>query len=106
MIQTKEFINIVALNGVDKLIDIISEKYHLTEIIIETAKELEKTDLFGAKSAIEMVMKIQQQMNLSQDNSLRHKAKIYEKLMKDGEENRQNAFVAVKFAEDALTQLA
>lgn len=39
MIQTKEFLNIAALGGVDELIDVISEKYHLTEIIIETYSE-------------------------------------------------------------------
>ncbi|MDR1339986.1 MAG: DUF4209 domain-containing protein [Prevotellaceae bacterium] len=69
---------------------------------IEVVKELEKTDLFGAEHIINGVLKIQQQMNMSQANSLRYKAEIYEKLMKDGEENRKNNLVAVKFAEDAL----
>jgi hypothetical protein len=68
----------------------------------ESVKELEKTDLFGAKSAIERVRKMEQKLGISQENSLRQKAGIYEKLMQDGEENRQNALVAVKFAEDAL----
>jgi len=72
------------------------------EKMIEAVRELEKTDLFGAEYAINKVIKIQQQMALSQENSLRQKAEIYEKLMKDGEERRNNALVAVKFAEDAL----
>jgi hypothetical protein len=69
---------------------------------IEVVKELEKTDLFGAEYAINGVLKMQQQMNISQESSLRYKAEIYEKLIKDGEENRKNNLVAVKFAEDAL----
>lgn len=106
-VLTKEGIRIILY-----LSCLISDKYSIVKDkiecdkvinkILEVVNELEKTDLFGAEYAIDKAIKIQTQMGLSQENSKRKKAEIYELLMKDGEENRKNALVAVKFAEDAL----
>lgn len=85
--------------------NIFKNKIDLNEVISkdkEAAKEIEKTDLFNALSIIDNVLRIEQQLNISQESSLRYKAEIYEKLMRDGEENRQDALIAVNFAEDAL----
>ncbi len=68
----------------------------------EAAKEIEKNSLFNAIDIIDNILKIEQQLNIPQESSLRYKAEIYEKIMKDGEENRKNALTAVSFAEDAL----
>jgi len=68
---------------------------------IEGAKELEKTYLRGALYAIEKNIIIEQQLKLSQENSLRYKAEIYEKMMREDEEKNNN-LVAVKYAETAL----
>lgn len=68
---------------------------------IKGAKELEKTYLWGAIYAIEKNIIIEQQLNLSQDNSLRYKAEIYEKMV-SADEEKNNALVAVRFAETAL----
>lgn len=84
---------------------IFKDKIELSKVISkdkETAKEIEKINLFNAMGIIDNVLIIEQKLNISQESSLRYKAEIYEKLMKDGEENRQNDLVAVKFAEDAL----
>jgi hypothetical protein len=68
---------------------------------IEGAKELEKTYLWGAIYAIDKNIIIEQQLNLSQDSSLRHKAEIYEKMV-SAEEDKNNNLVSVRFAENAL----
>lgn len=68
---------------------------------IEGAKELEKTYLWGAIYAIDKNLVIEQQLGLSKEKSLRHKAEIYEKMMCN-DEGKDNSLVAVKFAEDAL----
>lgn len=68
---------------------------------IKGAKELEKTYLWGAIYAIEKNIIIEQQLNLPQDNSLRYKAEIYEKMV-SADEEKNNALVAVRFAETAL----
>ncbi|GHT03736.1 hypothetical protein FACS189423_05350 [Bacteroidia bacterium] len=84
---------------------VLNNKIEFNKVVgklVEVVKYLEETDLFGAEHAINKVLKIQQQLGLPQECSLRNKAEIYEKLMKDGEENRQNNLVALKFAEDAL----
>ncbi|HHT22338.1 MAG TPA: DUF4209 domain-containing protein [Bacteroidales bacterium] len=84
---------------------LFKDKIDLIKVISknkEVAKEIEKNSLFNAIGIIDNVLRIEQQLCISQESSLRYKAEIYEKLMIDGEENRQNALVAVKFAEDAL----
>lgn len=84
---------------------VFKDQIDLNEVISknkEAAKEIEKDSLFNAIGIIDNVLKIEQQLNISQESSLRYKAEIYEKLMKDGEENRKNALIAVDFAEDAL----
>ena len=76
--------------------NIFKNKIDLNEVISkdkEAAKEIEKTDLFNALSIIDNVLRIEQQLNISQESSLRYKAEIYEKLMRDGEENRQDALI-------------
>jgi hypothetical protein len=84
---------------------IFKNKIDLNKVISkdkEAVQEIEKSSLFNANGIIDSILRIEQQLNISQESSLRYKAEIYEKLMKDGEENRNNALVAVTFAEDAL----
>lgn len=83
---------------------IFKDKIDFNKVIeknIEGAKELEKTYLWGAIYAIDKNLVIEQQLGLSQEESLRFKAEIYEKMM-NSEEGKENSLVAVKFAEDAL----
>jgi hypothetical protein len=85
--------------------EVFNEKIDFKKVISKTregANEIEKTDLFGAERIIEIILKMEQQLRIPQKYSLRYKAEIYEKLMRDGEENRKSALVAVKYAEDAL----
>lgn len=65
------------------------------------AQELEKSYLWGAIYIIDRNLLIEQQLKISQENSTRYKAQIYEKMM-TAEENRTNNLVALKFAETAL----
>lgn len=84
---------------------IFKDKIDLNKVISkdkEAAKEIEKNSMLNAINIIDNVLKIEQQLKISQESSLRYKAELYEKLMIDGKVIRQNALVAVKFAEEAL----
>lgn len=83
---------------------IFKDKVDLNKVIeknIEGAKELEKTNLWGAIYAIDKNIVLEQQLGLSKENSLRYKAGIYEQMMNEAE-GKSNNLAAVTFAEDAL----
>lgn len=83
---------------------IFKDKVDLNKVIdknIAGAKELEKTNLWGAIYAIDKNIVLEQQLGLSKENSLRYKAEIYEQMMNEAE-GKNNNLAAVTFTEDAL----
>ncbi|MCK9435690.1 MAG: DUF4209 domain-containing protein [Synergistaceae bacterium] len=83
---------------------IFKDKVDLNKVIeknIEGAKELEKSNLWGAIYAIDKNIVLEQQLGLSKEKSLRYKAGIYEQMMNEAE-GKNNNLAALTFAEDAL----
>ncbi|OAV75520.1 hypothetical protein Barb7_00859 [Bacteroidales bacterium Barb7] len=83
---------------------IFKEKVDFNKIIsknLEGAKKLEETNIWGTHYVIDKVLIMEQQLGVSQENSRRYKASIYEKMMAD-EENKNRCIVAVDYAEKAL----